>query len=175
MRFPNFLIALAGTASVQAADVQTVRDDIADISALMADLDSNAKLVKPGSAGIAQALQVQVDAVNIHKRLLASIDDTNASAPFGAQGSLNIGLDFIALSPKVKTTLQDIADQKSALEGLSVVVLSSLYQLKQDTDAFGAAVLDKLDVLEKAIAPGIIKDLDTAFNKAIVAYGGKST
>ncbi|OAQ60431.1 hydrophobic surface binding protein A domain-containing protein [Pochonia chlamydosporia 170] len=175
MRFLYALAALACTAAAQTSNVQAVRNDIANITTLMATLSSDVKLVKPGSAGIAQALQVQVDAVNIHKRLLTSIDDTESSAPFGAGGSLSIGLDFIGLSPKVKTTLQDVTKQKAALGELGIVVLSSLYQLKQDTDTFGAAVLEKLDALEKAIAPAIIKDLDKAFNDAIVAYGGKAT
>lgn len=171
MRFLYSFITLACAVTVQ-ADAQTVKNDIAGITTLMAALSSDVKLVKPGSAGIAQALQVQVDAVNIHKRLVTSLDDTNASPPFGS-ASLGIGLDFIALSPKVKTTLQDVTNQKTNLGELGIVVLSSLYQLKQDTDAFGAAVLSKLDPLEKAIAPGIIKGLDTAFNNAIVAFGGK--
>src|SRR4051812_8082960 len=106
MQFLHFLTLLSCVITIQAAGVQTVRDDIASITTLMASLASDVKLVKPGSAGIAQALQVQVDAVDIHKRLVTSINDAEASDPFGTAGSLSIGLDFIGLAPKVKTTLQ---------------------------------------------------------------------
>jgi hypothetical protein len=173
MRFQYPLLALAYTAAIQAADVQTVRNDIANITALMAALDSDVKLVVSGSAGIAQALQVQVDAVNIHEGLSLSVQHAKASPPFGSGGSLVVGLDFIALAPKVASTLQHVAAQKAALGELGIVVLSSLYQLKLDTDSFGAAVLDKLDALTKAIAPSIIASIDKAFNDAIVAFGGK--
>ncbi|KAK2609366.1 hypothetical protein QQS21_002147 [Conoideocrella luteorostrata] len=174
MRFLYTLVTFVCAAAVNAADSQTVRGDIAQLSTLLDSLAADVKLVRPGSGGIAQALQVEVDSVDIHKCLLKSYDDAKASPAFGFS-SLIVGLDFIQLQPKVKKTLEDVTAQKESLGELGLVVLSSLYQLKQDTDRFGEAAIEKLGTLEKAIAPAIIKKIDESFNDAIVAYGGKAT
>jgi hypothetical protein len=154
-----------------AADYATVRQDIANITTLLQELDADANAIAPGIAGLPRALQLQVDAVNLHKRLLSASDNAEASPPFGG-GSLSVGLDLIQLEPKISDTLQDIVDKNDALGELGIIVLSSLYQLKQDTDEFGDAIVEKLGALEQAIAPVIIRRIETAFNNAIVAYGG---
>lgn len=172
MRFLYTLGTLCCAAIVSASDAQTVRGDIAKLSSLMENLGADSKLVKSGSLGIAQALQVEADAVEIHKLLIKAAHDADASPPFGSS-SLSIGLDFIQLQPKVKKTLEGTAAQKDAFGELGLVVLSSLYQLQADTKKFGQAVTEKLGLLEKALAPVIIKNINGSFNKAIVAYGGK--
>ncbi|GAB0137021.1 hypothetical protein EsDP_00005304 [Epichloe bromicola] len=169
MRFLYTFVTLSCAAIVSASDAQTVRGDIAKLSSLMENLGADTKLVKPGSLGIAQALQVESDAVDVHKLLVKAADDANASPPFGSS-SFSIGLDFIQLQPKVKKTLEGTAAQKDAFGELGLVVLSSLYQLQADTKKFGQAVTEKLGLLEKSLAPAIIKDINESFNKAIVAY-----
>ncbi|KZZ94308.1 Cell wall galactomannoprotein [Moelleriella libera RCEF 2490] len=166
------LLVLA-VAVAYAADAQTVRDDVAKLNTLLKTLSSDVKLVKAGSLGIAQALQVEVDAVNIHKLLITAYNDAKASPPFGSS-SFGVGLDFLKLEPQVKQTLRDVSSQKDVFGELGIIVLSSLYQLKMDTDNFGAAAVEKLALLERAIAPAILKKIDGEFNDAIVTYGGKA-
>jgi hypothetical protein len=164
------LISIFAVAAL-AADYTTVRQDIANISTLLDELDADANAVAPGIAGLPRALQVQVDAVNLHKRILSGGDNAEASPPFGG-GSLSVGLDLIQLEPKISDTLQGIVDKNDAFGELGIIVLSSLYQLKQDTDEFSDAIVKKLGPLEQAIAPLIIRRIETAFNNAITAYGG---
>lgn len=166
------LLLVLAVAVVYAADAQTVRDDVAKLNTLLRTLSSDVKLVKAGSLGIAQALQVEVDAVNIHKLLVTAYNDAKASPPFGSS-SFGVGLDFLKLEPQVKQTLRDVSSQKDVFGELGIIVLSSLYQLKMDTDNFGAAAVEKLALLERAIAPAILKKIDSEFNDAIVTYGGK--
>lgn len=167
-------LALAFAACTLAVDYNTVNDDISNISNLLGSLSTDAKAIVAGVNGLPTALDLQVDAVNLHTSILTSIDHANALPKFGTVGSLSIGVSFIALAPKIVSTLQVVAGKNATLGDLGVVVLSSLYQLKQDTDSFGKVVVTKLDVLEAVIAPPIIKIIDDAFNSAIVAYGGKS-
>ncbi len=174
MRFHHHLLDLCLWAtSVLAADYKTVHADIGQLTSLLDVLDQDAKAVAPGAAGLPRALQLEVDAVDIHKAILKATADTNASPSFGAIGSLTISADFLALSPKIKTSIGSLAAKQSALADLGLVVLSSLYQLKQDTNAFGDAVLPKLDALERAVAPLVISDINKALNNAIVTFGGK--
>ena len=173
MRPTYSALALVFSACALAADYKTVKDDIANITTLLSILNADAKAVAPGVQGLASALQLEVDAVKLHSRIVVSTNDANASPPFGGGGSLAIGLSFIALEPQIVSTLASISSQSASLGDLDIVVLSSLYQLKQDTDLFGTAVVAKLDALEAAIAPGIIKKIDAAFDNAIVTYGGK--
>lgn len=171
---PIYSLALSFAASTLAVDYTTVNNDIANITTLLTTLTTDANAIAPGIEGLPAALQLEVDATNLHNRILTSIDDANASTAFGTGGSLTIGLSFIALEPKIVSTLTAVAAKNVTLGDLGIIVLSSLYRLKQDTDTFGTAAVAKLDALEAAIAPAIINNIDAAFNSAISAYGGKS-
>ena len=173
MRFFHTLTTFVlGIAIGVQADYKTVNTDISNLSAALAVLDADVKLVQAGAVGVARALQVQVDAVAIHKILLQGIADANASPNFGIN-SPSVSVAVIQLQPNVSNTLKDLQNQQPALGDLGAVVLSSLYQLKKDTDTFGAAVVKKLEPLEAGVAPAIIKMFDDSFNSAIVAFGGK--
>ena len=152
------------------ADYQTVNNDIGNISTLITTLDNDAKAVTSGVAGLPGALQVEVDAVALDKSILTGLNDAQSSDAFGTTGSLTIGLSLIALAPKITQTLKDVAAQNETFGELGIIVLSSLYQLKQDTDAFSAAVVAKLEALEAALAPSIVSSIDAAFESAIAAY-----
>jgi hypothetical protein len=167
-------LAVAFATRTLAVDYNTVNGDIGNITNLLATLDTDAKAIVSGVEGLPVALQLEVDAVKLHDQIVASINDANVSPAFGSGGSLAIGLSFIELEPKIVSTLADVAAKNVTIGDLGIIVLSSLYQLKQDTDSFGSAVVAKLDSLEAAVAPGIIKNIDAAFVSAITAYGGKS-
>jgi hypothetical protein len=169
MRLLYASVALTFSASVF-ADYQTVNYDIGNISTFITTLDKDTKAVTSGVTGLPAALQVEVDAVALDQRILAGLSDAQTSDAFGSFGSLIIGVSLINLAPKIAQTLQDVAAQNETFGELGVIVLSSLYQLKQDTDAFSAAVVAKLDALEAALAPGIVSSIDAAFETAIAAY-----
>ncbi|PVH73524.1 hypothetical protein DL98DRAFT_431165 [Cadophora sp. DSE1049] len=169
-----FSAALAlSLAALSVADYNTVISDITNVGSLISILDNDALAVVPGVAGVPFALQVEVDAVNLDNAIIAAKRDADASEPFGEPGSLQVSAAILNLTSKVQKSLADVTSQKSAFGELSPIVLSSLYQLKQDTDAFGKAVIAKLGVLEQALAPAIISQIDGYFNSAITAYGGK--
>ncbi|KAH7360929.1 hydrophobic surface binding protein A-domain-containing protein [Rhexocercosporidium sp. MPI-PUGE-AT-0058] len=163
-----FLFALSA-----AADYNTVITDITTVGNLITVLDNDTLAVVPGVAGVPFALQVEVDAVNLDNAILAATRDVDASAPFGEPGSLSVSGAVINLTSKVQKALADVTAQKDAFGELSPIVLSSLYQLKMDTDVFGKAVIAKLALVEQLLAPAIIAQIDGYFNSAITAYGGK--
>ncbi|KAK3185997.1 hypothetical protein K4F52_005221 [Lecanicillium sp. MT-2017a] len=172
MRLLYTLSTLAFAAAVNAADYQTVRDDIANISTILGRLEDVAKGIKPGSLGIARALQLEAESVLMHKTLLVTTADTRASPPF-EEHSLDVGGDFLNMQPKVEGALQSVTDQKQNLGDLGVVVLACLYQLKQDTDILGKDVIAKLNEDFQTVAPQVLAAIIDTFNKAITAYGGK--
>ena len=164
---------LAFLAVAHGADYQTVQGDIADIKTRLGELEADAKGIESGSFGIARALKVEDDSVQVHKLLLKTLKDTNASPPF-EDHSIDVGGDFLNMQPKIDSVLEMITEKKDNLKELSVVVLASLYQLKQDTDILGKAVVDKLSDDFQQVAPQVVKEIIDSFNKAIAAYGGKS-
>lgn len=174
MKLLNCGVALI-LATYAAADYTTVNYDIGNISSLLTTLDTDTKAVAPGVAGLPAALQVELDAVALDARIVLATEDAQASDAFGSSGSLTIGLSLIELEPKITQTLQDVAAQNATFGQLGIIVLSSLYQLKQDTDAFAAAVVAKLDALEAALAPSIVSNIDSAFASAIAAYKSDGT
>lgn len=163
---------LAFAASVLAVDSGTVRDDLASIKTLLETLQRDSDAVVSGIPGLPRALQVQVDAVGVDEQLLVATENARESPPFGS-GSLNVGLDLIRLEPTIGETLQTIRDKKNDFGELGVIVLSSLYQLNDDTKQFSDAVVEKLGPLEQAIAPAVIKKIQESFDDAIRTYGGK--
>lgn len=169
--FQSFgLLALLTVA--KAADFQTVRNDIANISSLLQQLSTDAKQIRPGSLGIAPALQLEADSVQVHKLLLSTTKDTQASPPFGDH-SIDVGGDFLNIQPVIDSSLKTITDLKGSLQELRVVVLASLYQLKQDSDTLGKEVSGKLSDDFQEVAKQVLGEIDDSFNSAITAYGGK--
>lgn len=152
------------------ADWHTVKADIGNITTLLNTLGEHAQEMKSGMAGVPIALQVQVDAVKLDKVIREGTQHAKDSDPFGGQGSLQVGLALVALKPKIISTLDDMAKQQETFGDFGIFVLQSLRQLEKDTDAFAAAVTEKLSGLEKSIAPGIIKSIDGAFDKAVKKY-----
>lgn len=152
------------------ADYKTVLTDIKTISKGLTTLDTSVQNMLPGIPGLPFALKIQVDAVNLDKHLLTGVKNAQASSAFGGGGSLEVGLQLIALKPKITSTLDQLSAKNTTFDELGIIVLASLYALKNHTDAFGAAILPKLDSLEAGIAPGVIKSIDQAFDGAIAAY-----
>lgn len=126
------------------------------------------------SSGIPYGLQVQEDAVNLHKQIIAATALTNSSDNFGEPGSAQIAVAVINLVGTVQNTLQNVTSKARSFDFLRPIVLASLYQLKQDTDQFGTAVQNHLDPIEGVFAPLVVSQFDNSFNSAITAYGGKS-
>lgn len=159
--------------AAKAADFQTVRDDIANISTILQRLDTDAKGIQAGSVGIARSLQLEVDSVQVHKLLLSTTDDIKASPPF-ENHSIDVGGDFLNLQPVIDGLLKTVTDLQPNLKELSPVVIAILYQLKQDSDVLGKEVSDKLSADFQAVAQQVLGEIDDTFNTAITAHGGKS-
>ncbi|OAQ97759.1 hypothetical protein LLEC1_00547 [Akanthomyces lecanii] len=160
--------------AAKAADFQTVRDDIANISAVLQHLDTDAKGIQAGSVGIARSLQLEVDSVQVHKLLLSTTGDTKAAPPF-EDHSIDVGGDFLNLQPVINGLLKTITDLQPNLKELSPVVLAILYQLKQDSDVLGKEVAGKLSADFQTVAQQVLGEIDDQFNTAITTFGGKKT
>ncbi|OAA70817.1 Cell wall galactomannoprotein [Akanthomyces lecanii RCEF 1005] len=173
MRFLGLFGVFGLFVAAKAADFQTVRDDIANISAILQHLDTDAKGIQAGSVGIARSLQLEVDSVQVHKLLLSTTDDTKASPPF-EDHSIDVGGDFLNLQPVINGLLKTITDLQPNLKELSPVVVAILYQLKQDSDVLGKEVSGKLSADFQAVAQQVLGEIDDTFNTAITTYGGKS-
>ncbi|KAL2866086.1 cell wall mannoprotein 1 family protein [Aspergillus lucknowensis] len=166
MRFFSFLLLALPTAI--RADYQTVLDDIDSISTQLASLTESVDAVAPGIPGLSPALQVQVDATTLDKEIVAGASHAADSPPF-ANGSLQVGLALIALQPTITDALGQISEKNTTFGELGIIVLASLTQLKRNTDAFAEEIVPKLGALEAALAPGVIKAIDGAFDGAIAA------
>lgn len=166
-----FRLALAfALPTLALASYNQTKADIDTISSLLDTLSSDAKNMKTGDAAVPLALQVQVDAVNLDKAIISSTANAKSSSNFGDDGSLQVGLALVGVQPKITTVLGDISSQSGTFGDLGIIVLATLNQLKEDTDAFAAAIKSKLATLEDAIAPGIVDSIDKAFNDAITEY-----
>lgn len=167
-------VFLAFILSILSASVATnytdVNNDIQNISTLLTTLQNDVQYVESGIPGLSWALQVSQDAIAIDNMILQGIKDANASAAFGSNGSLDVGLSLIGLEPTIVKTLNSVAAKNASFGELGVIVLYSLTQLKEDTDSFASAVVAKLDILEQALAPAIVSSIDNAFDSAIAAY-----
>lgn len=169
MKFSSLLAACL-TPFCAAADVDAVKADIANISSAVTTLDGHAKGVLPGILGVSAALTVEVDAVQLHDMLESATLRAEASAAFGASDTKAIVSALSDLGPKVVATLNDVVGQRGSFGDLGVVVRSCLLQLSNDTDAFAAALVSKVDPASIGSAPDILKSIDAAFSKAVTAY-----
>jgi hypothetical protein len=158
MGFLVVLLSLGAVSHTLAADYNTVRADVATILDLLQAMNKDVANVVSGPGNIPYALQVQVDAVGIHKELLTAYDNAKASPAFGS-GSFSVGLDLINAQPKISDALQQFTEKAEEFGDLGVIVLSSLYQLKADTSSFSDAVTEKLGPLEQALAPVVVKKI----------------
>ncbi|KAL2852030.1 hydrophobic surface binding protein A-domain-containing protein [Aspergillus pseudoustus] len=169
MRFLPLLSMLALPAAVLAADYRTVLADITAISDQLENLSTSVDAVTSGIPGLPYALQVQVDATTLDKRIQAGAQNANASPAFGG-GSLQVGLALIGLQPKITDSLEQISEKNTTFGELGIIVLASLTQLKTDTTAFSDEIVPKLGALEAAIAPAVVQAIENAFDGAIAAY-----
>ncbi|KAA8643983.1 cell wall mannoprotein 1 family protein [Aspergillus tanneri] len=133
-------------------------------------MSTDAAALVPGIPGLSFALQMNIDSISLDKRIKHATATAEASDTFGTVGSLSVGLKLISLEPKISSVLQSIASKNETFAGLGIVVLYSLVQLKNDTDAFGKAIVTKLDTLEAGLAPVIMSSIDSAFDSAISAF-----
>ncbi|KAL3458878.1 hydrophobic surface binding protein A-domain-containing protein [Aspergillus heterothallicus] len=169
MRFSSLFATLALPAAILAADYRTVLDDINAISDQLDTLSSSVDSVTSGIPGLPYALQVQVDATNLDKRIQSGAQNANASPAFGS-GSLQVGLALIGLQPQITDALSQISQKNTTFGELGIIVLASLTQLKRDTTAFSDQIVPKLGALEAAIAPAVVQSIEKAFDGAIAAY-----
>nr|POE96411.1 hypothetical protein CFP56_56461 [Quercus suber] len=173
MKASVLFASLAGGINLAyAADVYSVQAQIQVITAYANLLSSDVQQVNGSVQGIPWALAVQQDAVNIYRQVLNGTAQANASPPFSDQGSYNVSIALLSTTQTVKASLASTQSKAAVFGELSPLVLGSLYQLKQSTDTFGKAIAAKLTTAYQNAAPGVIAQLDAAFNSAIVAYGG---
>lgn len=175
MRFTTLaLTLLASTQAALAADASSVIGVLLQIGNATAQLSSDTSKYNGGVAGLPFAIQVQQDAVYIHKLTIVGTDEANASGPFGTDtpGSIDVADALLTLSGQVSETL-NVAKGKAELFGeLKPIVLSTLYGLKLDTNTVAKATIEKMGEEEQAIAPIALDQLNGDFNSAIEAFGG---
>jgi Hydrophobic surface binding protein A len=108
------------------------------------------------------------------------LNDIN-SATYIAQQSANLTLSeaisvaqsTLSLASIVESTLTNIVNSKSKFDKLVVVSPVILLNLKLEmsaTDAFGAAVVEKVPAALQATARNLLAPIDDAFNSAIAAF-----
>lgn len=166
------LIPLLACSVFVAADANKVVSDFNTINSDLVKLDVDVNLVQSGVAGIGQALQVSVDSVTVDNDLIATNQDVVASSKFSASDSKNVVDAIQQVAGTANQSLADLTSKYSTFGGLSPVVLSALYQLKQDQNNLGLNLYSKLDSSQINRGVQILIGLNTAFNNAILAYGG---
>lgn len=176
MKASHLLASLAAAISLaQAQNATTVTTQIQVITNYTQLLNSDVLNNNGSIQGLPWALQVQLDAVNIYRQIQNGTAQANASASFGDAGSQTVAAALLNTTSVVQTALNSTQSKVSAFGELGPLVLGSLYQLKQATDTFSEVLVPKLSVVYQMASPVIVAELDTAFNNAIVAYGGNGT
>lgn len=159
-------------ASLVAADVTSVNNALSLISTDLGKLDTDTNAVVSGVVGLGSALQVSVDAVAVDNDLLAAIAAVQASSTFSASDSQTLVTSLQNVATAANKSLTDTMSKVSTFQGLTPIVLTSLYQLKEDQDSLGVAFSTKLDSSVLAQGSSILSGVDAAFNAAIQAYSG---
>lgn len=175
MRLASLLLLPALASLTAAANYTDVINDIKNIGIVAAQLSADVRNFNGSVAGLPYALQVQEDAVNLHKVLLKGQADAKASPPFLEPGSFQVASALLNITGQVQSTLSNTTAKAATFADLRPIVLASLYQLKQDTDQFSQAVIAKFEPVEQLVAPAVVLQIDNEFNDAVVAYGGKRT
>lgn len=172
MRFTKLAVALFTSVAI-AADANSVVTLIKAIGTSTNQLGLDVSRYNGGVPGLPYALQVQQDAVFVHKQILLATTEAQNSGPFLEPGSLNIAAALLEVTGTVTNTLRNTASKNKAFGELGPIVLASLYQLKLDTNNLATEIVKRLALVEQLAAPLVVGTLNTEFNNAIVAYGGK--
>jgi hypothetical protein len=157
-------------ASCAFADLQTLQADITNIGRSLTALDNAVSVLPAGPAGISFALEVQVHSVTLDNQLKAAAQHAQSTQALNLTDSLSLGIGLIALLPGITGTLSDVAKQNTTFDGLGIIVLSSLVQLKASTDNFSDKLVAKLDPLIRTVSPLVVNTINDAFDNAIAAY-----
>lgn len=173
MRVFSVLSALFASVALVAADGDAVRAQLVVIQNYTDLLGSDVSQFTDTVRTLPFALQVQQDAVLLYRAVNLGASLAQSSPRFGQPNSFRIAATLLAISNDVQSTLNKIQNKQSAFADLGPIVLASLYSLKNGTDAFASATIAKLDPIEATVAPAVVNGIDNAFNRAIVAYGGK--
>ncbi|KAL2866059.1 cell wall mannoprotein 1 family protein [Aspergillus lucknowensis] len=170
MRFFVPLISSFLVASLALANLQTLQGDITSIGRSLTALDNVVNVLPSGAPGIPVALQVQVHSVTLANQLKLAAQHANSTNALNLTDSLSLGVGLIALLPGITGTLSDVAEKNTTFAGLGIIVLSSLVQLKGDTEAFSDQLVAKLDPLIQAVSPLVVNTIIDAFDNAIAAF-----
>lgn len=169
MRFHQ-IAAGAAFANLASADYNTVLGDIYDIGNQTQQLTDLYADITTGVAGVVPVLNVQTASLALDNTIVKAIGDANASDEFGDDGSVAVATAILNLSPGINSSLSSLQAQRQNLDAYRPIVLASLYQLKEDTDTFGAAVLAKGNAAIKQAGPQVQSQIDGYFDSAISAF-----
>lgn len=124
------------------------------------------------SADLTAFLAVNTAASDLTTTIQSAQATVEGAQPLGLVGSLGVELASNSLVKSVQKLSNDLISIKSFASeaGVQATVLSTLQGQKTTSDAFAAALTDKVPSLLRPIAGISTKEIDEALDKAIDAY-----
>lgn len=170
--------------SVGPAQCTTVRRDGASIVAAfttisnqLVAMNTTLNSFEGGFNGTLLALQIQAEASSLQSDVSAATTTITQSAALSDVESSTVAYAVVSLSSDIYDVLDNLVAKKpafdSAILGIasaSFLVKSDLQNLKNGTDALGAALTQKLTITVAQVAPLLISAIDFHFNQALTVY-----
>lgn len=167
----TFSLALPLLAAlVAAADIDNVLAALSTLNNDLIKLNTDVSNVQGGIFGISSCLQASLSTTQVDTDIIAVGTAVTNSAKFSASDSQRIISSVDTITKQSNTTITNTISKQPSFAGLSPVVLSALYQLKQDSGNLGFALAFKLD--QSAINQGVqdLTALNSGFDQAIAVY-----
>ncbi|EJD35828.1 hypothetical protein AURDEDRAFT_175102 [Auricularia subglabra TFB-10046 SS5] len=157
--------------------VGDVEKDISDIEAFVTALgDSLAKFDGHSASGLAQALAIHNDTLNLDIAIQKATNDTKAApGPVGIDEAQAILAKFKEFQPTIIAALDSVVAKKSDFKavpifGVPTIVKTDLTSLNASTKAFEGALIAKTPAQLVPGAQQLVVPVDDAFGRAVSAY-----
>lgn len=163
---------------VSKRDEASVVAGLQKITAATIKLNSTVASYPGGIEGTITALEILTDSLAVMNAIISTTNDAKNSANFTNAESESVAEVFIIdLVPAVQSSLTTIEGKKADFEdgllgfaSLTGLVETILKELKKDSDDLASAIEAKLASVWAAVAPIIVAQVDSAFDKAIATY-----
>ncbi|KAL1979772.1 hypothetical protein VTN96DRAFT_5200 [Rasamsonia emersonii] len=169
---PNTVTALVLSFSLVAAGPIVKRSVLTDLTTIGNDLTTLQKDITGWDGSVLSAIPLLGDVTNVENAIKTAINDTDASAPFGASDSTSVTNEVLTLEPQITTTLNDLVQKEPqvAAIGYTSQVQSSLTTLKNLTDQLTSALESKATSSDASTIANATTSIDAAFSSAIAAF-----
>ncbi|CAO1638897.1 unnamed protein product [Sympodiomycopsis kandeliae] len=169
--FATALVAVLAFAMLVAADVATIKSDVAKIDQQATALSQS--LQKEDGSNYFSALAINGAAGDLDNAIKQGVKDVNANTDTVSDADAK---DIISTLTGTSTTVDSISARLIAIEpnlekiGVQGIAKGTLTQTAADTKDFGAALVKQAPAAEKDSASALADKINASLAKAVAAY-----